>query len=355
VLYSFGGQPDGAIPAAGLIVNAKGNLYGTTYSGGASGWGTVFELTPQGAETVVHSFTGGPDGLGPAASLVQVNGNLFSTTVIGGANSFGAVFELTPAHQETVLASLTIADGGGYPEDALIRDAQGNLYGTASGYNGGYGNGAVFEVTTTGNVIVLYEFSGGADGLCPYGGLVRDAAGNLYGTTYRGGASGEGTVFEVAANGTETVLHSFTGTPDGSLPAAGLLRDKKGNLYGTTTGGGSQGYGTVFKVTSNGAETVLHSFTSSDGFYPIANLVRDAKGNLYGTTEFGGSHGSGTVFVLTAAGTEKVLHSFAGGVDGGNPTAGLVFGPQGKLYGTTSAGGNSSCVGGCGVVFELIP
>ncbi len=122
----------------------------------------------------------------------------------------------------------------------------------------------------------------------------------------RGGASGYGTVFEVTPDGTETVLHSFTGGTDGSYPAAGLLRDAKGNLYGTTTGGGSDGYGTVFRVTMTGTETVLHSFTGSDGYYPIAGLVKDANGNLYGTTEFGGSHGSGTVFKVTRTGTETL-------------------------------------------------
>jgi uncharacterized repeat protein (TIGR03803 family) len=355
VIYSFAGQPDGAFPSAGLVRDAKGNLYGTTYGGGAAGNGTVYEVIPPGTAKVLYSFSGGADGSGPAAGLVRANGSLYSTTLGGGADFFGTVFKVTPAGLETVLASFARGDGGGFPEAGLIRDKQGNLYGTTSGYNGGYGNGAVFKVTPDGTLTILYEFSGGEDGLCPYGGLVSDFQGNLYGTTYRGGASGYGTVFEVAPDGKETVLHSFSGGPDGSYPAAGLLRDGNGNLYGTTTGGGTGGYGTVFRVAKTGTEKVLHSFTGADGFYPIASLVEDATGNLFGTTESGGSHGKGTVFRVTKTGTTKVLYSFTGGLDGGSPTAALVLDKQGNLYGTTSGGGNSNCLDGCGVVFKLIP
>jgi uncharacterized repeat protein (TIGR03803 family) len=192
--------------------------------------------------------------------------------------------------------------------------------------------------------------------LRPYGGLVLDSKGNLYGTTYRGGVSGYGTVFEVTPDGRETVLYSFTGGTDGSYPAAGLAPDDEGNLYGTTTGGGN-GYGTVFKVSKTGVERVLHSFTGgADGYYPVATLVRDAKGSLYGTTVFGGTHGDGTVFKVTKAGVESVLYSFTGGADGNQPDAGVVFDKQGNLLGTTVNGGiaNSNCPDGCGVVFELM-
>ncbi len=354
VLYRFAGA-DGAIPIASLVLDAKGNIYGTTYSGGRSGYGTVFEVTSAGTEKVLYSFTGAADGLGPAAGLIEANGNFYGTTIEGGSGgAVGTAFRLSSTGREIVLANLTYQDGGAYPEGGLVRDKHGNLYGTTSGYNGGYGNGAVFKVTSTGTLTILYEFKGGADGLCPYGNLVLDTEGNLFGTTYRGGTSGYGTVFEVTSGGTETVLYSFTGGSDGSLPAAGLLRDASGNLYGTTTGGGG-GYGTVFKVTPAGTETVLHSFAGPDGYYPIAALVQDAKGNLYGTTEFGGRHGQGTVFKLTEKGTETVVHSFTGKGDGGSPVAGLVFDSEGNLYGTTSGGGNSNCVGGCGVVFKLVP
>jgi uncharacterized repeat protein (TIGR03803 family) len=355
VIHSFTGQPDGAYPSAGLVRDAKGNLYGTTYGGGAAGNGTVYEVIPTGKARVLYSFIGGADGSGPAAILIRANGSLYGTTVGGGPKFFGTVFKVTPAGLESVLAGFAMGDGGGFPEAGLIRDKQGNLYGTTSGYNGGYGNGAVFKVTSDGILTILYEFSGGGDGLCPYGGLVSDSQGNLYGTTYRGGAAGYGTVFEVAPDGKETVLHSFGGGIDGSLPAAGLLRDRAGNLYGTTTGGGTGGYGTVFRVAKTGTERVLHSFTGADGFYPIASLIEDPAGNLIGTTEFGGSHGEGTVFRVAKTGTVKVLYSFTGGPDGGSPTAALVLDTQGNLYGTTSGGGNSNCLGGCGVVFKLIP
>jgi uncharacterized repeat protein (TIGR03803 family) len=354
VLYSFAGA-DGAIPVAGLILDAKGNIYGTTYGGGASGFGTVFQITSAGTEKVLYSFSGGADGSGPISDLVEANGNFYGTTIEGGgAGAVGTVFKVTSTSRETVLASLTLEDGGAYPEGGLVRDKHGNLYGTTSGYNGGYGNGAVFKVSSSGKLTILYTFQGGDDGLCPYGDLLLDAEGNLYGTTYRGGTSGLGTVFEITPSGSETVLYSFTGGTDGSLPAAGLFRDVSGNLYGTTTGGGN-GYGTVFKVTPDGTETIVHSFTDSDGYYPIAPLVQDAKGNFYGTTEFGGRHGQGTVFKLTGKGIETVVHSFTGKKDGGSPVAGLIFDTEGNLYGTTSGGGNTKCVGGCGVVFKIVP
>jgi uncharacterized repeat protein (TIGR03803 family) len=190
MLHSFSGQPDGSIPSAGLVPDAQGNLYGTTYEGGASGRGTVFEVTPAGKETVLHSFTGGADGSGPASVLLRANGKLYGTTLVGGANSFGTVFELTSSAREAAVVSFTIEDGGGYPNAGLVQDTKGNLYGTNSGYNGGYGNGAVFKLTPTGVLTILYAFTGGTDGLCPYGGLILDPEGNLYGTTYRGGASG---------------------------------------------------------------------------------------------------------------------------------------------------------------------
>lgn len=352
VIYSFTGQPDGALPVTGLLRDAKGNLFGTTFGGGASGSGAVFQVAPDGTENVLYSFVGGEDGIGPAGGLLALDGKLYGTTQTGGDHLFGTVFELTPSLQATVLVSFTVGDGGGYPQGGLISGARGHLYGTNSGFNGGYGNGAVFAVTPAGTTI-LYEFLGGADGLAPYGRLVRDAIGNLYGTTYRGGASGYGTVFEITHDGTETVLYSFAGGVDGANPVAGLIRDASGNLYGTTPHGGALGYGVVFKVSKTGTETVLHSFTDSDGYYPIGGLVRDAKGNLYGTTEFGGSYGKGTVFRITPSGVEKVLYSFTGGADGSNPLSDLVFDAHGNLYGTTSAGGSSNCFGGCGVVFKV--
>lgn len=360
VLHSFTAQPDGEFPV-GVVLDAKGNLYGATFGGGAydSSAGTVFEVTPSGIETVLYNFgTGDEDGSAPDATLLRVGDKLYGTCFLGGVSQGGTVFEVTPAGTETVLASFTLGDGGGYPQSGLVRDKQGNLYGTTSGYNDGYGYGAVFELSPAGILTFLYEFRGGTDGMDPYGNLVRDTEGNLYGTTNGGGASGEGTVFEVTPDGTETVLHSFTGMPDGSLPDGGLLRDAKGNLYGVTVLGGTYDSGTVFEVTKAGTEKVLYSFMGgSDGLVPGGTLVRDAKGNLYGVTAQGGSYGNGTVFKVTKTGTKTVLYSFTGGADGNQPDAGVVFDKQGNLFGTTAYGGiaNSRCPDGCGVVFELIP
>src|SRR5271157_4610665 len=273
-----------------------------------------------------------------------------------------------------VLYTFTGSPDGAVSDGGLVRDAQGNLYGTTS--QGGdpactNGCGTVFKVNTTGNETVLYSFTGGADGAYPGAGLLRDAQGNLYGTTGQGGAlacnapNGCGTVFKVDTTGKETVLYSFTGGADGSTPEAGLLPDAQGNLYGTTSQGGdpacTNGCGTVFKVDTTGKETVLYSFTGlPDGASPTAGLVQDAQGNLYGTTSQGGdpacTNGCGTVFKVDTKGKKTVLYSFTGGADGAIPYAGLARDAPGNLYGTAQRGGNLACTGptnGCGTVFKL--
>ncbi len=311
-------------------------------------------------ETVLYSFASQPgDGFNPVADLVfGKKGNLYSTTLYGGANNVGTVFELTAAGTEKVLYSFGSQPGDGtYPYAGLVFDKEGNLYGTT--YSGGAHNkGTVFELTAAGTEKVLYSFgSQPGDGYNPYSGLVFDKEGNLYGTTYIGGADGYGTVFELTAAGTEIVLYSFGSQPgDGLYPYAGLVFDKKGNLYGTTNIGGADDLGTVFEVTAAGTEKVLYSFEGlPDGFYPYAGLVFDKDGNLYGTTSAGGTKSGpvqyGMVFELTAAGTEKVLYSFGSQPDGSDPYAGLVLGKNGKLYGTTVNGGSVDV----GTVFEVIP
>ena len=259
LLYEFTGAPDGA--GCEVCVDEKGILYGGTVYGGDSacnaptGCGTVFKLDTTGKETVLYSFTGtGGDGAIPLGCVVQDSkGNLYGTTTYGGElscnapNGCGTVFKMDTTGKETVLYSFTGSPDAAEPESALLRDAEGNLYGTAPS-GGAYGYGAVFKVDTTGKESVLYSFSGGSDGANPYGGLLRDAKGNLYGTTTAGGASGYGTVFKVDTTGKETVLHSFAGS-DGANPAFGsLVEDTKGNLYGTTSGF-TYGHGTVFKLT----------------------------------------------------------------------------------------------------------
>jgi len=396
VLHNFGNGTDGVEVYAGLVRDAAGNLYGTTYQGGTGsncgvgGCGTVFELIPTGGgwtEQVLHNFNNdGTDGFLPYAGLIlDAEGNLYGTTVLGGTYGPGTVFELSPTAgggwTEQVLYSFcpqTNCPDGSIPYAGLVFDAAGNLYGTAE-EGGTYGYGTVFKLSP-GNPwteTVLYSFcaqTNCTDGGLPDAGLIFDAAGNLYGTTrsggdYGGGDAGPGTVFELTAAGTETVLHSFGYFPtDGLFPYAGLTFDTAGNLYSTTIAGGSHLYGTVFKLTPAGGgiwtEQVLHSFSNNgtDGFNPSAGLIFDAAGNLYSTTSEGGAYNyAGTVFELSPAGggnwTETVLYNFGanGQYDGSGPRAGLVSDAAGNLYGTTAGGGIYSCVYSCGTVFELTP
>ncbi len=376
-LYSFKGGTDGGNPDAGLVVDPKGNLYGTTVNGGSYGNGTVFEVSESGNKTVLHSFAGSPDGASPFfGTLVRdAKGNLYGATYWGGTYGGGTVFELTKKGQETVLFSFGSAGGfgDGQSSSSVVRDALGNLYG-ATNFGGAYGCGTVYEVTPTGNETTLHNFQGYLDGCEPESRLIRDSKGNLYGTTFAGGGlgcngyEGCGTVFEVTPSGTETVLHSFSGPPsDGQFPSADLVQDPKGNLYGVTPEGGTNGVGTVFELTKKGSETILHNFVLGLGEArnPNAGLFRDKQGNFYGTTTGGGSSGDGgygwgTIFKMTQDGTVTVLYSFTGGADGGTPWGDLVMDKQGNLYGTTVYGGvtGSGCWStgpGCGTVFKLTP
>jgi uncharacterized repeat protein (TIGR03803 family) len=405
VLHSFSNSStDGISPNGGLIIDMAGNLYGTTYEGGDHDYGTVFQLTPGAngtwTEAILYSFNyDGSDGFYPATSLtMDATGNLYGTTWAGGAYStsstgYGTVFELSPGINGTWTESVLYSfnnngtDGNG-PLASLILDKARNLYGTT--YQGGaYNYGTVFKLSPgtngTWTETVLYSFnSSGTDGAYPRASLIFDASGDLHGTTNGGGAYAWGTVYQLtpgtSGTWTEKVLYSFNGTNGGS-PFGSLISDATGNLYGTTYQGGadrtcsgSSGCGTVFKLTrSKGTwtEKVLHSFNNngSDGFNPYANLIFDKAGNLYGTTYQGGAYatcsgtyGCGTVFVLIKGlkGTwmEKVLHSFNdNGKDGFNPDyAGLIFDKAGKLYGMTFCGVNAhgtDCSESCGTVFQL--
>jgi uncharacterized repeat protein (TIGR03803 family) len=353
VLYNFTGGADGGNPYAGLVRDRAGNLYGTTLQGGVNVyWGTVFKVTRKDNETVLYTFTGGDDGGNPYAGLVRdAAGNLYGTTAYGGADhNNGVVFKVDTSGTETVLHHFSCGDGCN-PLGVLLRDKAGNLYGTTPA--GGASGGVVFKVDISGTETVLYSFTGGTDGRAPYAGVIRDAAGNLYGTTYQGGSSGNGTVFKVDIRGTETVLHSFAGgTTDGCTPIGVLLRDQAGNLYGTTSGCGSSGNGVVFKVDTSGTENVLHSFAggTTEGCNPYGGLLRDQSGNLYGTTRNCGASGYGTVFKLSKKGTLTLLHSF-NGAGGANPDAGLMRDSKGNFYGTTYNGGSSDA----GTVWRLKP
>jgi uncharacterized repeat protein (TIGR03803 family) len=357
-LWTSHGQPDGQYPYARLVRDTAGNLYGTTYGGGSSNLGAVFEVNPSGNETVLYSFVGGVyrDGQYPYAGVIRdAAGNLYGTTYGGGSYGLGAVYKLSSSGTETVLYNFS-GDGadGAYPYGGLIMDAEGNLYGTTE-YGGGLDKGTVFKLSTSGEETVLHSFGAqwvaarvAGDGAYPFGGLIIDAEGNLYGTTNQGGAYNVGTVFEVSKAGKETVLHNFVGDlKDGCYPMGDLLRDKAGNLYGTTNSCGPiDPYGTVYKLSPSGEETILHNFlgqNSGDGAYPVSGVIMDAKGNLYGDTYSGGAYGLGTVYELDKKGTLTVLHSFLGetqnGGEGAYPMGGLIMDATGNLYGTTNEGG----------------
>jgi uncharacterized repeat protein (TIGR03803 family) len=344
-LYSFAGGSDGVMPRGGLIQGLDGNLYGTTLDGGTAGDGTIYSITPDGIETVLHSFGVGGDGAQPLGALIQASdGNFYGTSHGGGPNGAGTVFETTPAGVETVLYSFAYPGTDVFnPTSRLLQASDGNFYGT--GNNGGSNSlGAIFKVTPAGVETVLYSFGATMnDGMYPASGLIQGSDGNFYGTTSGGGVAGNGTLFNVTAAGVETVLYSFgVSGADASSPAGELIADGEGHFYGVSEGGGSDGGGTVFVVTPAGVESVIYSFggTPSDGTSPASALLLGGDGNFYGTTLAGGTSNLGTIFVVTPAGVETVLHSFGGtSVDGASPNAGLILASDGVLYGTASAGG----------------
>jgi len=391
VLHSFGDGSvtgDGHIPLGALTQGTDHNFYGTTQTGGSAGSGTVFKITPQGAVTILHSFGDGSvknDGATPASSLIRASdGNFYGTTSSGGSAGQGTVFEITPQGAVTILHSFgdgTVANDGAAPLAGLIQALDGNFYGTTSS-GGSVGNGAIFEVTTAPEVTILHSFGDGTvsnDGASPGVGLVQDARGNLYGTTYLGGANNQGTVYVLNSLKQESILYSFgesvslcfttvllpnANGPGGYFPNSRLLLGSDGNLYGTTAASG-YGYGAIFKISPQGQETVLHYFgdgtVPNDGkFLPTPGniqgsgenaLTQGSNGVIYGTTSGGGSAGQGVIFQVTL-GKVTILHSFGDGTvpnDGAVPVAGVTLGSDGNFYGTTSAGGSS----GTGVVFMM--
>lgn len=353
VLYSFKGTPDGAAPFAGLIQDATGNFYGTTAEGGANRKGTVFKMNAAGKFKVLHTFAG-PDGATPFGGLIRDQArSLYGTTLYGGDHDLGTVFKLDPAGHHEVLYSFSGADGA-YPQSGLIRDGAGNLYGTTA-LGGASDFGTVFKLDNAGNHQLLYSFPGGfsgPDGAAPFGGVIRDAAGNLYGTTNSGGLYGWGTVFKLGPSGDFEVLHTFSGSDigsDGAAPFSDLIRDSAGNLYGTTRDGG-QIWGTVFKLDASGNYQVLHRFSEREGGSPDARLVQDAAGILYGTNCGGGAKGWGTVFKLDTAGNYRVLHTLSV-PEGICPTGALTRDAAGNFYGTNGDGGAFLR----GTVFKLAP
>jgi uncharacterized repeat protein (TIGR03803 family) len=360
VLYSFTGGADGGNPYAGVIADSAGNLYGTTYKGGAFGYGTVYKLTPAGQETVLYSFSGGADGANPYAGVIwDPSGNLYGTALYGGVTTCtygcGVVYKLSPTGQQTVLYSFSSQNhGAGWPYAGVIRDSAGNLYGTASG--GGEKNGGeVYEISAAGTYSVLYSFFINGGPAVPKGGLVRDSSGNLYGTTEQYNLTGLGAVYKLEAGGHIKLLYTFPGSGDntnmGSMNA-GVILDSQGNLYGTTPYGGTQGM--AYKLSSSGAETTLYNFTPAPGgTIAFAGVTRDAAGNLYGATQKGGASNAGVVYRVNTAGQEKALYNFTNGVDGGSPEWTPVVDTQGNVYGTTLGGGSAPGAAGFGVVYKI--
>ena len=329
VLYSFAGGSDGEYPVGGLVRDSAGNLYGATESGGypdcgyGNTCGTIYKVDKHGKETVLYRFGSLPDGHTAESSLLlDKAGNLYGTTEAGGDDSC----------------------------------------------NPGYGCGTAFKIDKQGREIILHTFTGTRelDGAFPDAGFVADPSGDLYSTTSLGGAptcgqqehseatGGCGTVFQIDKQGKETILHRFSAWIGGTSPSYPVILDKQGNIYGTA-GGGNQYNGIVFKLNKRGQEQVLYNFSYDEGF-PSAGLVRDEKGNLYGTTREGGDSFEGTVYKLDKAGIKTVLHTFSGGSDGGFPDGTLVMDEQGNLYGIARDGGIRDCGEyGCGVVFKITP
>jgi uncharacterized repeat protein (TIGR03803 family) len=329
-LYTFAGYLGNRNQEAnGLIRGASGSLYGTAYAGGRNGIGSVFKVSPSGSAGILYSFQGGNDGAGAEGGVtLDSASNLYGTTAYGGGTSCnsgsgcGIVYKLTPSGSETILYRFTGGADGEVPVASPILDAASSLYGTAAAggdlscaQGQGFGCGTVWKLDTSGNLTVLYTFTGGTDGAEPVASLVMDSSGNLYGVADEGGnlscsagfGFGCGVVFEISSSGNFTVLWTFgNSSGDGLFPGHALIRDSSGNLYGTTNEGGdptcslngTPGCGVVFKIGASGNETILHAFTegTTDGQFPETGLITDGKGNLYGTTSFGGLADEGVIF-----------------------------------------------------------
>jgi len=371
VLYSFQGGNDGINPSTGLIADSAGNLFGTTTEGGSAGYGVVYELSPsQGGgwtESVIYSFQGA-DGAAPEAGLIfDQAGNLYGTTSTGGKYHVGTVFQLAPSGgvwTETVLHSFNDKDGS-HPLASLIFDQAGNVYGTTL-FGGPSHGGVVFQLKLSAGVwteTVLHTFSGRKDGIDPAAGLIVDQNGVLYGTTMAGNVFRLTPPMQGHTKWTFKSLYNFGSGPDGGPLGDGtLLAGRNGALYGTQKfGNGPANAGAVFQLAPGKhgtwiATTIYRFGGGSDGLYPYAGVIADGAGNLYGTTSGDGQTYFGTVYKLTppqqgGGWTKTTLNAFTGGQDGSGPYAGLIFGNGGVLYSTTTGGGSS----GNGTVFEIVP
>ncbi|HEY5048315.1 MAG TPA: choice-of-anchor tandem repeat GloVer-containing protein [Rhizomicrobium sp.] len=370
VLHTFAAYPtDGAAPLGGLVSDSSGNLYGTTSEGGGNycpyyGCGTVFKITPDGSETIMHSFGSGPtDGTFPeSALLIDNSGNLYGTTGSGGtcpetSGGCGTVFKIEPNGNETILHDFAGGTDGAFPESGVTMDATGNLYGTTTAggsercqkFNGG-GCGTVYELAPDGTETVLYAFPNKRQGQQPVGNVVVDGKGRVYGITVRGGHYHDGILYMLTAKGSMHILHEFAGGSDGASPNL-LFLDPHRTLFGATLGGGSGNGGTLYTVAPPGVETIFYNFTESGGVNP-SGLIADPKHNIYGTAENGGPC-CGAIFKLTPSSQETLLHTFETGSGGWGPTGSLVRDAHGTIYGTTDVGGAGCDNFGCGVVYSL--
>jgi len=343
VLHSFQGGADGASPSAGVTIDPAGNLYGTTYSGGPANAGVVYKIAAGGEETVVYAFTGGTDGGNPYAGVILDSaGNLYGTTVYGGSANLGLVYEITPAGQETVLYTFTGAPAGVYPYGGVISDPDGNLYGTTFGEPyPAYVPGTIFKLGTTGQMTVLFTFKSSAT----KAGLVRDSAGDLYGTVTEA-------IFELTTSGSLKTLHTFDDIGPNELES-GLAMDAAGNLYGTTQKSGTAGPGTVYELTTAGQlETLYHFPGASASAHPASTgptpgVTLDSAGNIYGATPYGGM--AGVIFELPGYGPASILYTFVPAPRGTYPYNPVVRDQQGNLYGTTINGGATNW----GVIYKI--
>lgn len=334
-------RDDGSF-TTGVVEGRDGSLYGLTIFGGPNDDGEAFRLSPDGTFDILHEFTGS-DGENPFGRLIQgSDGNFYGTTISGGASDLGTIFRLAPDGTFTLLHSFGAAGDSDSPFAGLTQARDGTLYGTTcSDVVGGFD--AVFAITPAGAYRIVYQFSGDADGYCPHGELFEANDGLLYGTTLRGGAHGAGTAFSVSTAGVHTLLHSFSGGADGDELQGGLVQASDGQFYGTTSFGGANGDGTVFRMDAAGNVTTLHDFLegSGDGARPDAGLVDGGDGYLYGTTSYGGAGGKacslnhcGTVFRISLDGRLDILHSFGVTYMGAHPSTLLARISKNRIAGT---------------------
>jgi uncharacterized repeat protein (TIGR03803 family) len=361
VIHHFTGGTDGASPLNGLMAGAGGSMYGTTSAGGAYNNGTVYRIGPTGVFQTIYAFRGGTDGSTPQSSLMaDSQGNVYGTTSSGGAFGGGTVFRIAN-NTKTILHNFGSGSDGSAPLGGLVFDRAGNLYGTTSA-GGAHGNGVVFMLSPRGVIwgeSVLYSFGTGMDGAVPYAGVSLDSAGDVLGTTSAGGTGGYGTIFELSKQHSwaETIVYNFQNQNDGGVPYAGLIADGLGNLYGAATEGGSQGGGSIFELTPAGSDWNFTPIQSVPGWGisgTFRNLLLSSSGTLYATTHCDGQDSAGSVYELVqgAGGTWNYtqLYSFTGGADGLYSFSNLVTFAN-RLYGTTNQGG----MYGYGVVFAVLP